>query len=127
MSFLGNERTRAGAEEVAVERHRIKAYVKQLFKRSDFPQEIFISLGDSAVVNTGDVVWANIDTETPLDFVPIARIDELVLNLPSKKEFLQQLGAGSPTDISAADEVKFWDEFEFRFAENAGGVRLFWH
>ena len=127
MSFLGNDRTRAGAEKVAVERHRIKAYVKQLFKRSDFPQEIFISLGDSAVVNTGDVVWANIDTETPLDFVPIARIDELVLNLPSKKEFLQQLGAGSPTDISSAEEVKFWDEFEFRFAENAGGVRLLWH
>ena len=101
--------------------------MKQLFKRSDFPQEIFISLGDSAVVNTGDVVWANIDTETPLDFVPIARIDELVLNLPSKKEFLQQLGAGSPTDISSAEEVKFWDEFEFRFAENAGGVRLLWH
>lgn len=125
MSYLGNDRTRT--EEVVIERHRITAYVKQLFKRSDFPQEIFISLGDSSVANSGDVIWANIDTETPFDFVPISRIDELVLNLPSKTEFLQLLCAGTLEDVSAADEAKFWDKFDFRFAEIAGGVRLVWH
>jgi hypothetical protein len=124
LSYLGNDRTRA--EEVTIDRHRIRTYVKQLFKRSDFPQEVFISLGDSAVANSGDVIWANIDTETPYDFVPIAGIDELVLNLPSKDEFLRELGAGALEDVSAADEARFWGEFEFRFAENAGGVRLFW-
>lgn len=124
MSSLGNDRTRA--EEVAINRQRIRAYVKQLFKRSDFPQEIFISLGDSAVANSGDVIWANIDTETPYDFVPIARIDELVANLPSKAEFLQQLGAETLEDVSVEDETNFWDAFEFQFTENAGGVRLLW-
>ena len=108
-------------------RSLIVAYVQQFFKRADFPQEIFIVLADNTVANKGDVVWANIDCEHPYDFVPMPRIDQLVLNLPSKKQFLQAVGAKTMEDVNAETESEYWQRYQFDFAENVDGVRLLWH
>lgn len=105
----------------------ITSYVRQLFRRTDFPQEIFVVLADSAVASKGDVVWANIDNEHPYDFVPMPCIDQLVLNLPSKKQFLQAVGADTLEEVSAEAEKVYWQQYRFELAEKAEGVRLKWH
>jgi hypothetical protein len=101
-------------------------YVRRLFKRSDFPQEIFIVLADSTIANKGDVVWGNVDSEHPYDFVPMPCIDQLVLNLPSKSEFLQAVGAKCLEEVSAEAENEYWQQYRFDFAEKAEGVCLIW-
>lgn len=126
MTFLGDFQANP-IKEASLQRGLITAYVRQLFKRADFPQEIFIALADSAVVSKGDVVWANIDNEHPHDFVPMPCIDQLVLNLPSETHFLQALGANSFEEVSAKAEYEFWQQYRFELADQAEGVRLKWH
>ena len=124
MSYLGNNRTRPN--EVVISRRRVTSSVKQLFRRSDFPREIFIALGDSAMASCGDVVWANLDVEHPHDFVPMARIDELVINLPSPTDLLSHFHTDSLTHISVEEADRFWNSFDFQLADEADGVRLTW-
>ncbi len=124
MSCIGTNRLQA--DGVEIERDQVKAYIKQLFKRTDFPGDVFISLGDSILANKGDLVWMNIDPESPFDFVPIAGIDELVLNLPSKDDFLRQVGTGTLEQVSRDEEEAFWDGFQFKFADTVGDVSLSW-
>ena len=125
MTFLGNfmeERP----ENVTIKRSMVVDYVKQLFKRSDFPREMFLALVDSAMVNKGDVVWANLDAEHPFDFIPLPSFDQLVLNLPDKDEFLKRVGVDEMAAVSPEAERRFWEEFEFEFSESADGVELIW-
>lgn len=126
MTFLGDFRT-GRIKEASLSRDMIVNYVRQLFKREDFPQEVFVVLSDSTVANAGDIVWANIDNEHPYDFVPMPCIDELVLNLPSKVRFLHAVGAGEMAEVSAEAEDVFWSQYQFEFAGQAQGVRLIWH
>jgi hypothetical protein len=125
LSFLGNY-VDSKITEATLSREMIRAYVKMLFKRSDFPEQIFISLGDSAVVSRGDVVWMNIDCEHPYDWLPLPRLDDLVLNLPSKEQFLQKMGVNRLEDVTLEAETIFWDNFAFEFAKSTAGVRLIW-
>ena len=113
-------------KEVTVEKDMIISYVKQLFKRDDFPEQIFVALADTIIVNKGDVVWANLDNEHPYDFIPMPRIDSLVVNLCSKEEFLRKIGVERMEDVTPEAEAAFWDEFEFEFADHADGVKLIW-
>ena len=124
MALLGPKKERATA--TTLERKLIAGYVKQLFKRPDFPKEIYVALDDGAMAFNGDLVWPNTECEHPFDFVPIARVDELVVNLPSKDAFLKQLGAKRMEDVTPEIEAKFWKEFEFKFAEVAQDVKLTW-
>jgi hypothetical protein len=125
LSFLGNHQNKK-LTEATLSRDMIRDYVKMLFKRSEFPEEIFISLGDSAVISTGDVVWMNIDCEHPYDWLPLPRIDDLVLNLPSKETFLKELGVGRMEDVLPEAEALLWNRFAFEFAKQASGVKIYW-
>jgi hypothetical protein len=125
LSFLGNFLD-TEIRETTLERDLLKNYVKKLFKRWDFPDQIFVALGNSTVVSKGDLVWANIDCEHPYDWLPMPRIDELVLNLPTKEAFLKALGADDLARVSPETESRYWDNFEFEFAPEAAGVRLIW-
>lgn len=125
MSFFGNF-INTKITEATLSCDMIRDYMVRLFKRSDFPEEIFISLGDSTVISKGEVVWMNVDCEHPYDWLPMPRIDELVLNLPSKEEFLKQVGAERMEDVSLEAEIRFWNNFSFDLAENAAGVKINW-
>ena len=125
MSFLGNFQN-PKVTETSLSRDMIKEYVRRLFRRMEFPEQIFISLGDSAMVSKGDVVWMNIDCESPYDWVPLPRIDELVTNLPSKENFLRAMGAERLEDVSSEAEALFWKRFSFEFAKRAAAVRVHW-
>ena len=125
MSFMGNY-GQGRPCEISMERKVVRETVKRLFYRSDFPSEIFVALANSTVVNQGDVVWANLDNEHPYDFVPMARIDDLITNLPSKEQFLQKLGAAGIEEVSRETAAGFWDQFDFQFAESADGVTINW-
>ncbi len=124
MSFLGPKKDRT--TESTLTRTLITGYVKQLFKRPDFPVEVYIALDDGAMAFKGDIVWPNTECEHPFDFVPIARIDDLVVNLPSKVEFLQKLGVEGMEDVTPESEARFWEEFAFEFADVAVNVQLTW-
>jgi hypothetical protein len=124
LAFLGPKSKRATV--TTLERNLIIGYVKQLFKRPDFPKEIYVALDDGAMAFKGDVVWPNTECEHPFDFIPIARVDELVVNLPSKDAFLKQLGAKRMEDVTPEIEAKFWKEFEFEFVADVNNVKLTW-
>jgi hypothetical protein len=124
LPHLGPKEERA--TEATLERNLIIGYVKQLFHRPDFPTEIYVALDDSAMAFKGDVVWPNSDCEHPFDFVPISRIDALLLNLPTKEEFLQILGVEKIEHVTPEAAAKFWKEFKFEFAETAVNVKLTW-
>ena len=125
MSFLGNY-LKGRPTEVSFSRITVIGYVKQLFRRAEFPGGICVALDDSAVVTKGDVVWPDIDCEHPFDFVPLPRIDLLIVNLPSKPEFLEKLGVETMEDVTPEAEAEFWEHFEFEFGEVADGVKILW-
>lgn len=105
----------------------MSGYVKQLFRRHDFPKEIYVALDDGAMAFTGDLIWPNIECEHPFDFVPIARFDTLILNIPTVEAFLKALGVTKLGDVAPEAEEKFWNAYEFQFAETAAGnVKLTW-
>jgi hypothetical protein len=112
--------------ETSLSRDTLRDCIMRLFRRSDFPEQIFVALDDSAVVSKGDIVWMNIDCEHPYDWVPLPRIDELVLNLPTKEAFLSELGVERLEDVSSEAETLFWKGFPFQFAKRAAGVRVHW-
>ena len=125
MGFLGDFIS-GRPTEVTFPKSIVIGYVNQLFRRPDFPKEVFIVLADGVMNNKGDAVWANQDCEHPYDFVPLPRFDDLVLNLPTKEEFLKQFGAESFKDVTLEAEAEFWGQYQFKFAEEADGVKLIW-
>jgi hypothetical protein len=126
LTFLGNFQMDR-VKEASLRRSMIVSYVRQLFKRHDFPQEIFIALADSTVSSVGDIIWANLDGEHLYDFIPMPCIDQLVLNLPSKTQFLKVMGAEDFDSISPEAEDRFWGQYPFIFADRLEGVEISWH
>jgi len=114
-------------KEASLRRSMIVSYVRQLFKRSDFPHEIFIALADSTVSSVGDIIWANLDGEHLYDFIPMPCIDQLVLNLPSKTQFLKAMGTEKLDSIDPELEERFWEQYQFNFADRIEGVKISWH
>lgn len=125
MTFMGNY-IDAKPTEATLERQLIITYVKRLFRRAEFPQTVYVVLADSLVANRGDIVWPDIDSEHPYDFVPFTRIDNLALNLPTKAEFLQQIGVAKFEDVPPEVEDRFWSQYEFQFADKAENLKLIW-
>ena len=124
MPYLGPKKERA--TEATLDKRLITGYVTQLFRRKDFPKDVYVALDDGATAFKGDVVWAMTDCEHPFDFVPIARIDQLVVNIPTRDEFLLKLGIDRMEDRTPEAESKFWNGYEFEFAETAGNVKITW-
>jgi len=125
LGYLGPKEKRA--TEATLERKSIVGYVKQLFRRPDFPKEVYVALDDGSMAFKGDLVWPNTECEHPYDFVPIARIDDLITNLPAKEEFLHKLGAEKMEDVTPDAEATFWEEFEFQFGDVVSeNVKITW-
>jgi len=118
------------ATETVLSRKRIMTHVMWLYRRDDFPDDIYVALDESILCVAGDIVFASTDMESPIEFVPIVRIDELVLDLPTKDEFVdhfkERYGVENMESISNEMEEKFWKEFSWRFADEAGGVKIEW-
>jgi len=112
--------------EATLERQLIITYIKRLFRRAEFPQGVYVVLADCLVASMGDIVWPDIDSEHPYDFVPFTRIDNLAVNLPTKEEFLQQLGVAKFEDVLPEAEDRFWSQYEFQFADKAENLKLMW-
>ncbi|GAB6909055.1 hypothetical protein DESC_190133 [Desulfosarcina cetonica] len=126
MTFLGDFQP-GRVREALLRRSMVVSYVRQLFKRSDFPQEIFIALADSTVSSVGDIIWANLDNEHLYDFIPMPCIDQLVLNLPSKTQFLKAMGAENLETVDPVVEENYWQQYSFNFADSIEGVKISWH
>ena len=125
MTFMGNY-IDAKPTEATLERQLIITYIKRLFRRAEFPQGVYVVLADCLVASMGDIVWPDIDSEHPYDFVPFTRIDNLAVNLPTKEEFLQQLGVAKFEDVPPEAEDRFWSQYEFQFADKAENLKLMW-
>lgn len=125
MTFLGDYQA-SRVEEVELARDLITNYIRQLFKRDDFPKEIFILLVDCTVACKGDLIWANLDAEHPHDFAPMPCIDQLVLNIPSKTQFLQAVGVDHLEAVSDEAAEEYWQQYPFEFAAEVDGIKLIW-
>jgi len=125
LTFMGNY-IDAKPTEATLERQLIITYIKRLFRRAEFPQGVYVVLADCLVASMGDIVWPDIDSEHPYDFVPFTRIDNLAVNLPTKEEFLQQLGVAKFEDVPPEAEDRFWSQYEFQFADKAENLKLMW-
>jgi len=125
LTFMGNY-LEEKPTTATMERQLMIEYTKRLFRRMDFPQDTYVVLADSTVASKGDVVWPDIDCEHPYDFVPFASIDNLVVNLPTKEEFLQQLKVAKFEDVTPEAEARFWSAYKFQFADNAANLKLEW-
>lgn len=125
MTFLGNYKASC-VEEAELALDQIAYYVRYYFQRDDFPQEFFMLLADCTVASKGDLVWPNLDNEHPYDFTPMACIDQLVLNLPSKAQFLQAMDASSLEAVSPEAADKYWRAYPFEFATEVDGIKLIW-
>lgn len=126
MLFEGGHPFRERVKETTMSRSIIAGYVKQLFKRDDFPYEIFVTLGFAVLANKGDVIFGSHDCEHPFDFVPLPRIDDLITNLPTKEEFLAKLGVDKMENVTPEAEEAFWNNYAFQFCESADGVKIIW-
>lgn len=100
------------------------------FKNPGMPETIYIVLGDSQTYRRGDVISSIHDVETPCDFLPVARIDELVLNIPTKAEFRKYFEEVhqilDPEDITWEVENEFWQNYRWKLAEELGGEKIVW-
>jgi len=121
---LGPKKERA--TEAVLERNIIISYVKQMFKNPEFPKELYVALDMGAMAVTGDLIFPFTECEHPFDFIPIARIDDLISNLPTKEDFLLKLGAADLAAVTPEAEETFWNVFEFEFAKTAQNVKLIW-
>jgi hypothetical protein len=122
----GRRMKRGRIGQTSMERQRIVTYVKQLFRHDEFPGGFCVAMDDTTLVNKGDVVPVYLDSEHPYDFIPLPSFDQLILNLPTKEEFLQRTGFASIEEVTAEAEAAFWEDFEFEFAPEADGVKLTW-
>ena len=103
------------------------------WRATDFPENVYVAL-ETAVgfgegcggVGCGSVVDALHDLESGY-FFDMARIDELILNVPSRETLVSRLGAeGAESAEGAAAEWAFWREFPWEFAQTAHGTPIEW-
>ena len=67
-----------------------------------------------------------LDNEHPYDFIALPRIDELVVNLPSKEQFLTKMGVDRLDKVTIEAENEFWGSFPFEFSAKVGDAKLIW-
>jgi len=117
-------------EGIKLSKTKVLWRVVSYFKNPGMPETIYIVLGDSQTYRRGDVISSIHDVETPCDFLPVARIDELVLNIPTKAQFrkyfeeLHQIL--DPEDITWEVETEFWQNYRWKLAEELGGKKIIW-
>lgn len=115
-----------GQNKVVLEQKRIENYVRQLFRRFDFPDSTYITMEQCEEFQKGEVVWPYIEFEAAHNFVPVCRIDQLILNLPSKEEVKKRFGVQSLDDLSLEEEARFWDNFSFEWCDYVNGLKILW-
>ncbi|MDA8333582.1 MAG: hypothetical protein M0Z41_01100 [Peptococcaceae bacterium] len=100
------------------------------YGRTGFPGFIYIALEDCLACDKGSVVNMLYDNESSQAFIPLARIDELVLNIPNKEVFVQYCREKhGVTDYRAAGpETKdaLWRGYDWQFAASVGEIRIEW-
>ncbi len=108
----------------------IKNVIKYYYGKIDFPDCIYIALDNCIVCTKGSVVNMVDDMESPYDFIPLARIDQLVLNIPAREDFYRYFQevhkVSSPEGITREMEDEFWSGYNPEFAPEACGIKIEW-
>lgn len=97
--------------------------VAYYYGKTGFPGFIYIALEDCSVCYRGGVVDMLCDSESPCDFVPIARIDELILNIPTQ-EYIKKHGLVDQITTGGADS--FWKAYNWEFTDAVGEIQIEW-
>ncbi len=112
-------------DEVVLSRTGISGVVTGYWGKVEFPDHIYICLetcpgfGESnGGFGVGSVVNALTDLESGF-FFPMARIDELILNIPDPSDVRPPRG-------EAARPGEFLSGYRWEFAESARGVPIRW-
>lgn len=112
---------------VRLSREVVAGAVATYWRSAAFPENIYVAL-ETAVgfgegcggVGCGSVVNTSHDLESGF-FFDMARIDELIVNVPDREALASRLGDGD-----AAAERAFWREFPWEFAPAAHGTPIDW-
>lgn len=119
---------------IRLSRNVVAGAVATYWQSPGFPDSIYVALETSVGfgegcggVGCGSVVNALHDLESGY-FVDMARIDELVLNLPDPGTWGRRLAAepagGSGED--AGRDQAFWRRYPWEFADIVNGTRIEW-
>jgi hypothetical protein len=95
----------------------------------EFPEYIYISLDNCYAHGKGSVINA-LDEMEASTFVPMARIDELVCNIPSRADFEAYFKAKyhvtGGEGITPEMKQKFWENYRWDMASNVAGITIEW-
>ena len=130
MRTLVKPPARVKKDQVELSKSQIAVNVTTLYFHPDFPQEIYVALEDCILCGKGSVVFPSFEAETPFEFIPYARIDQLVTNIPSKEDYLKffsdRYGIKSLKEITTEKNEGFWQEFEMEFADQVKNMKIIW-
>lgn len=112
---------------IQLSRLAVAGAVATHWRSPGFPENIYVALETSVGfgegcggVGCGSIINAHHDLESG-HFFDMARIDELVLNVPSPDALARRLSAGGQDA-----EQAFWRQFPWEFANAAHGARIEW-
>ncbi len=124
------EKKREEVKDVSLYRWRVAESIIYYFTKPGFPEDVYIALKHSILCAVGDVLLASVDMESPVDFIPLARIDRLVKHLPSREEFDRFFKENYDVDdtslLSVNEQRKFWDFFDWEFVDEIDGIKIHW-
>ena len=121
--------------EVALSRREIAGTVVHQIGNPGFPTHIYISLENSVGFGEGPGgfgVGSVIDAISGLEagfFGEMARIDELVLNIPDQQElrrFFSQADGEAVVEMDPSMKRQLAENYEWVFAEFVNGARIRW-
>lgn len=114
----------------SLKKKKILNTITFFYDNVEFPDCVYIALHDCIRFAKESVVSMIGDIENFYEFIPLARIDELVLNIPSKYEFesyfRQKYNIFDFKNIPIEIEKKFWLNYSWMFAEEVFGIKLEW-
>ncbi len=114
---------------VQLSKTAIAGTVANYWHAPEVPDNIYIALENSigfgegpGGFGVGSVVNALFDLEGGF-FFQMARIDELLLNIPNRDQVAREL-SGREGDPGA--ERQYWLQYPWQFAEDVHGIRIVW-
>lgn len=117
------------ATEAQLSRTVVAGTVVLYYKHVEFPDSIYIALANSYDRGIGTVINPLDDMEQCV-IVPMAKIDELVLNIPAREDFNnyieEKFGVSDPAEFTAEMEMDFWNAFRWQFSTQAVGYKIEW-
>jgi hypothetical protein len=103
--------------------------VAMYYDNSEFPDCIYICLENDLEYGLGTIINASEETEKG-HFVSKARIDKLIVNIPTKEEFIsyfeQKYNVTNLKNITPEMKFNFWENYSWHFVPEIFETDIEW-